>query len=102
MLMGLTLSLYTGLRGNGDSGGLLLYFRTAVADGISLILKQHDDVVWFDNDNFQVMCLCYMLPAGSPREGFTEADSFDRITDQVVQLTNNSDSTCTFVISRRF
>ena len=81
-----------------NSGGLAIYIRSNIADGISVIKTDSDDIIWlklskvffgFDKDIY--CCLCYAVPIDSSRQDLITEDIFDRILDDIFQFNKNED-----------
>ena len=57
----------------------------------------------FDQPDDIFFCLCYNVPEGSSRQGLMDnVDIFDRITDQLVKIQNDTQNECSFMICRDF
>ena len=56
-----------------------------------------DDILWlrFEGSTFNLQhdvfkCLCYIVPADSSRESFIEFNVIDRISNQILQIANET------------
>ena len=77
---------------------LAIYIRSNIADGISVIKTDSDDIIWlqlskvffgFDKDIY--CCLCYAVPIDSSRQDLITEDIFDRILDDISRFIQNED-----------
>ena len=81
-----------------NSDGLAIYSRSNLADGISVLKTDSDDIIWlklskvfsgFDKDIY--CCLCYAVPIDSLRQDLITEDISDRILDDISQFNQNED-----------
>ena len=79
------------------SGGIALYIRQSFYQYCTIIEKDCDDIIWLrikgnvlnlNHDLF--LCLCYIIPTTSSREGLVEMDVFDRISNYILKIANDT------------
>jgi hypothetical protein len=87
-----------------DSGGLVLYFRDTFAGGVSLYKKDCDDMIWvkldaefFGYEKDMYVCLCYVLPGGSSRQGFVDVHTIERVQQTIVDIIFDTQHKCHFI-----
>ena len=92
-----------------DSGGIALYIRNELCHYCELVKKDSDDIIWLKINKSLLnladdlyLCLCYIIPAGSTREGLTENNVLDRISDFIVQLANETNNCYNILICGDF
>ena len=80
-----------------DSGGIALFVRDKLIKHCKLFEKDGDDIIWLKIDKhlFHLssdlyLCLCYVIPSNSSREAFTEISILDRISQNIVQIANET------------
>jgi exonuclease III len=88
-----------------SSGGICCYVKNCISEYVQLYLCDSDDILWLkisksllnmDNDLF--VCLCYVIPQGSSREHFIEDSVYDRILLHMVQISNETNDNCSFLL----
>ncbi len=90
-------------RAKRASGGIVVYFRSELANFVSLERSTEDCVLWvkIDKDAFNsetdlLLCTCYVLPAGSRRQHIS-CNVFDQVFDDVIELGNAYDNSIIIV-----
>ena len=79
------------------SGGIALYIRQSFYQYCTIIEKDCDDIIWlrikgnvFNLKHDLFLCLCYIIPTTSSREGLVEMDVFDRISNYILKIANDT------------
>ena len=80
------------------SGGIALYIRQSLYRYCTVLAKNSDDIVWmkiqgnlFNLSHDLFLCLCYIIPVTSSREGLVEMDVLDRISNYILKISNDTD-----------
>ena len=87
-----------------DTGGLVIYIKSALYDSDMLVKKDGDDIIWLKfkpgiiSENTVYLCLCYVLPAGATRHPFVETSVFDRLSDDIASFQSMHNSRCSFIV----
>ncbi len=76
-----------------DSGGLIVYVRDSIAQGIECILRENDEMLWlkldkqfFGLNQDALICLCYAVPSNSTRQDMIEMDVFDKLQMRIAEF----------------
>ena len=80
-----------------DSGGIALYIRQSFYRYCTLFAKDSDDIIWikikgqlFNLPHDLYLCLCYIIPVSSSRAALVEMDVFDRISNYIIKIANDT------------
>ena len=82
-----------------ESGGLAVYFRSGLAQGIKLVKQDSDDIMWlrlskeffgFEKDLY--VCLCYVVPHNSTRQDLITVDVYDRLLLDLAKFESEGDN----------
>ena len=74
-----------------------MYIRQSFYKYCTIIEKDSDSIIWLrikgnmlnlNHDLF--LCLCYIIPANSSREGLVEMDVLDRISNYILKIANDT------------
>ena len=73
-------------RSRRNSGGLIVYVKTALSNGVTLLKQGPSELVWlkiskdyFGIPNDIMLCLCYVVPSNATGQRLVEYDIFDQI-----------------------
>ena len=76
-----------------DSGGVIIYIGNIFMFDDTLFLKCSDTHIWlklrhesFDFENDLYLCLCYVVPSNSSRQGVTDTNVFDEIVLNITHI----------------
>ena len=93
-----------------NAGGIIAYVRNELVTDRTLFMQDCDDILWLrlDGGLFNLahdlyLCVCYNVPEGSSRQGLLDSiDLFDRLSDHMVKIKNESDDNCVFLLCGDF
>lgn len=88
-----------------NSGGIIIYVKNELVSDDTLFLKCNDTHIWlklkgnyFDLQNDVYICLCYIPPANSSRQGIIETNIYDDILQNIMHIKEITDNTCNFIL----
>ena len=88
-----------------NSGGIIIYIRNEFASDDILFKKVNDTHIWlkikhdifgFENDVY--LCLCYIPPSNSSRQGIMESNIFDDILQNIAHIQHITNDACNIVL----
>ena len=88
-----------------NSGGVIIYVRNSFVSSDTLFLKCSESHVWlklnktmlgFENDVY--LCLCYIPPSNSSRQGLIDTCVYDEILQNIVHIKHITADACNFII----
>ena len=88
-----------------NSGGVIIYVRNSFVSSDTLFLKCSESHVWlklnktmlgFENDVY--LCLCYIPPSNSSRQGLIDTCVYDEILQNIVHIKHITADNCNFII----
>lgn len=89
-----------------DSVGLCCYIKQEYSKYVELYtVTNNDDIIWlkfskslFDTDSDVYFCLCYVVLQSSSRENVVDISVFDRISTEIVKISNKFNHMCNFIV----
>ena len=88
-----------------NSGGIVVYFRDYLVDYGIFVMKRNDTHIWFklnsNHFNFDkdfYLCVCYIPPSNSSRQGLNEFNPYDELMNNILYLQENTNENCNFMI----
>lgn len=92
-----------------NSGGIAFYIRESYKKFCTLLQKDSDDIIWLKIDGQLLnltydlyLCLCYIVPSSSSREGLVEVEVLDRITNFIFKIVNDTNDNYNILICGDF
>ena len=88
-----------------NSGGIIIYVRNEFVSDDILFMKSNDTHIWlkmkhsvfgFENDIY--LCLCYIPPSNSSRQGIIESNIFDDILENSMHIKHITNDSCNIVL----
>ena len=74
-----------------------------------MVEKDSDNIIWlrtrdnlFNLSHDLFLCLCYIIPATSSRDGLVELDVLDRISNYILKIANDTNDCYNLLLSGDF
>ena len=87
------------------SGGIAIYIKNKYVTNDTMVTKYDDNYIWeklnkhvFNIDKDLSICLCYIPPQGTSRQGLNEANVYNKLLENIVQLQQTTDNDAHFLI----
>ena len=88
-----------------NSGGIIIYVRNEFVSADTLFKKCNDTHIWlklkhsiFDFENDVYLCLCYISPSNSSRQGIIDSSAYDEILQNILHIKNITNDACNIIL----
>ena len=83
----------------------MIYVKNEFVSADTLFKKCNDTHIWlklknsiFDFENDVYLCLCYIPPSNSSRQGIIESNAYDEILKNILHIKHITNDTCNIIL----